>query len=514
LTHTHIIVGAGSAGCVLAEGLSRCARHKVLLIESGPDYTNYENLPPELADGTTPAIGSHDWELSARGPRARQVWLPRGRVVGGSSEINSCIALRPEPTDFVSRSSGCLWSWDRILGCLKDIEEDVDFPDDNHGTLGPLTIRRPSEESLTAASRSFIEVCLALGFPSVEDHNSSFSTGVGLVPLNVTRDGRRISARHAFLDTARSRDNLEIRSCATVDRVLMTGGTAEGVEYRRCGATVEQVALGRHVVLAAGAYGTPAILLRSGLGPRGQLEANGVPVIRDLPGVGANLSDHSQVPVVLLHRQTEATRPAPCVQALLRYSSASPGGVRNDMQICLINHVNLPSYRADLAAMWNAALASSITSNLMAPIARGSVQLKRGREALQTVIEYDFADNPLDLSRHRDGVKHICRILDHKSFTESIRQIHRPSGDILASDEALNNWILTNLQPGHHPVGTAQMGSFDDPMAVVTERLAVRQTGGLYIVDASVIANPVRANTNLTVMALATNAVRIFTTTI
>ncbi|MEV6409936.1 GMC family oxidoreductase [Kribbella sp. NPDC051718] len=508
MNYTHIIVGGGSAGCVLAEGLSARPRHRVLLIEAGPDYRGTQ-LPVELNDGTTPAIGSHDWGLWAQTPDGHSVPVPRGRVVGGTSQINSCIALRPEPSDFGGPSfKSSKWDWQRLVECFHEVENDLDFPQADAAD-GTVAIRRPRSTELAYPSRALIDACLATGYGYTENHNAPLSTGVGLAPLNISPEGMRISARLAFLESARERDNLTVLSDALVDRVAIRDGRAEGVVYRHSGRRGDHFASAAHVVLSAGAYGTPVILLRSGLGPRQELESLGIAVVSDLPGVGANLSDHSQVPLAFTYESIGTSRRVPCVQALLRYSSRTSASQPNDMQLCMLNHVELTGYNPALAAAWDTNLASSLTANLMMPAARGKVRLTATPDGLDTVIDYGFVDHPADLARLREGVRKAAALLRHETFAFRITRTHRPSDACLADDDALDEWILQSFQPGHHPVGTARMGSAEDPDAVVIDDLSVRGLRGLYVADASVLPEPIRANTNLTVLAVARNALRM-----
>ena len=482
MTYTHIIVGAGAAGCVLAEGISRDPRNQVLLLEAGPDYP-VAALPDELRDGTTPAIGSHDWGLLT----TERVPLPAGRVVGGSTQIGGGVTLRPEPTDIAGFPAP--WNWEDLTGEFDELER-------------ALSVR--CSAALTEASAAFVATCRALGFPDADDHNAPFTTGVGKAPLSIRPDGTRVSARVAFLDRARDRDNLDVCGDATGERVVLYGTGAEGVEYTHRGE--RRFAAAPNVILAAGAYGTPVLLHASGIGPRAVLEGAGFDVVLDLDVVGANLSEHSQVPIPFLHRLFSYDQTVPCVQTLLRYTSSWSGHRRNDMQLCLVNHVDLPTFHPRLAVAWQSPIASALTSNLMLPVTRGTVALGADR---RPVIEYGFATEPRDLARHREGVRNLCRMLDSEAFTRFVERAHRPADEILGDDRALDAWITHNVQPGHDPVGTARIGAADDPAAVVGPNLAVHGTDGLYVADASVLPDPVRANTNLAVMAVARAGVRL-----
>ena len=284
-----IVVGAGSAGCVLASRLSKRSDLSVILLEAGPDYASVSALPPEIRSGLGPAF-SHDWGYASEAGRlGRSLPLPRARLVGGCSATNAAAALRARPADFAHwvSTEQAPWSFDDVLPEFRDLEADADFGDDWHGGDGPVPIRRYSEEGLLPEQRAFQEAAVSRGFAAVADHNAPDVAGVGALPFNVV-DGVRQSAALTHLAPARGRGNLAIRPDALVDRVLFEGGRAIGVALAGSGESIE----GDVVILAAGSYGSPALLMRSGVGPADHLRSLGIAVVEDLPGVGERLADH------------------------------------------------------------------------------------------------------------------------------------------------------------------------------------------------------------------------------
>ena len=270
MEYDDIIVGGGSAGAVLAARLSEEPARRVLLLEAGPDYATLESTPADLQDGWRMSLRAHDWGLTAEAVPGRAIPYPRGRVIGGSSAVNATIALRGVPADYDEWAAlgNDEWSWAKVLPHFRRLEDDPEGAAELHGRGGPIAIRRWRPDELIPVQRAFFEVCRRLGFPEVTDHNHPEATGVGPFPQN-RRDRLRLSTAIAYLLPARHRPNLTIRPHCLVNRVLFAGDRAVGVDIG-AGGEPEQVR-GRRITLAAGAIGSPAILLRSGIGPKAAL---------------------------------------------------------------------------------------------------------------------------------------------------------------------------------------------------------------------------------------------------
>ena len=294
MAYDDIIVGAGSSGAVIAARLSEDSDRQVLLIEAGPDYTSLDSTPFSLLNGLRPAR-DHDWGFSAEMVEGRSTEYARGKVTGGSSAVNACLALRGIPADYDhwSEMGNPEWNWQQVQPVFRAIESDADIDDEHHGSSGPTLVRRHPIEELTLAQRAFYEACKAHGFPETHDHNHPESTGVGTGPWNISPEGVRISTAIAYLHPARSRLHLTIRPDTLVDRVIFERKRAIGVEVLTNG--VRERILGGRVTLSGGAVCTPAILLRSGIGATSDLKAIEIEQRVNLPGVGQNLVDHAGV---------------------------------------------------------------------------------------------------------------------------------------------------------------------------------------------------------------------------
>lgn len=482
MDYDDIIVGGGSAGAVLAARLSEDGNRNVLLIEAGPDYRGIEHTPASLLDGEH-IPGDHDWGYTADMVPGRSVPYPRGKVIGGCSSVNACLALRGAPADYDEWAAlgNTEWGWDKMLPYFIRIENDQDVHDDWHSQEGPTQLRRHAPSELCPTQHAFVEACQVLGFPSTNDHNHPETTGFGFGPWNMNADHVRLSTALTYLTTARGRPNLTIRPGCLVDRVVLDGHRAIGVLLLG-GETIS----GRRVTLCGGAIGSPAILLRSGIGPVDDLRALGITPTVDLPGVGDNLIDHCGVTLSWNAAPGMVTGATPTFQTVVRYTAAG-SDLQNDMQIIPFQIAIEPTMR--------------IRTLLMKPFSQGRLSLHSADPAEQPDIQLNLASHPEDIRRLRDGMRLLASFAHTAACTATGSGIvtlddgaRMPLAELdvlLEQDAWIETYIQRTVRHYVHPVGTARMG------AVVDQYGLVHGIEGLRVADASIMPTIPRANTNL-----------------
>ena len=500
-----VIIGAGAAGCVLAARLSEDPGRSVLLLEAGPDYPDFDQLPLDLKEGNNmwrSAYGPHNWGYTATATplQAEPVQIPRGRAIGGSTSINGQVLFRGVPEDYDNWAEwgNDEWAFTKVLPYFRKLETDLDFPgDDFHGGSGPIPVRRYQRGEWLPHATAFYDACVDLGFPQDPDQNHPDSNGIAARPLN-NINGVRMSTAITYLNPVRHRLNLTTRGNVTVHRIIFEGKRAVGVAAESGGEsfTVE----GDQIVVSSGAIASPQTLMLSGVGPADQLRSFGIPVVQDTPGVGENLRDHPAVFTLFRASGAAPDDLAPSIQVGLRFSlEGSP--TRADIQLApiLMNSEHRPASvtieSADFHFGFSAALQNAVSA--------GRLRLASTDPHVQPDLNYDYLSDPYDRERMRGAVRLGLRISDHPLFRDIIAERLNPTDSDLASDAALDNWLLRNACTQHHSSGTCKMGLATDPMAVVDQYCKVHGLEGLRVVDASVMPDVIRANTNATTIMIA-----------
>ena len=504
MKYDYVILGAGSAGCTLASRLSEDPDKSILLLEAGPDYPDFEQYPDDLKfgyDQTASAIDApHNWSFQGNTTplQTEPMPVPRGRVVGGSSAINGQVLLRgiPEDYDAWAALGNDQWGFTDCLPYLRKLETDMDFgADDFHNSEGHIPVRRFGQETWLPAQRAFYAAARAAGHAHDPDMNHPESGGVGPIPMN-NPNGVRMSTSLTYLSAARHRLNLTVKANVIVHRVVFEGNRAVGAEVESGGErfTVE----GEEIILCSGAIASPQILMLSGVGPADRLRELGIPVVLDVPGVGSNLRDHPNIRVPIeVKDDFPLNSQDPRTQVALRYT-ATGSNLRNDIQIMA------SSFSSPISGDPLEAEGIRFTCILELAYGSGNLTITSADPDVQPRLNYNyFADDPRDLARMREAVRLCVSFLDHPDYADIVKELLEPTPADMESDEALDNWLLRNVTTSQHISGTCKMGPDGDPMAVVDQQCRVKGLEGLRVIDASVMPDCIRANTNCTTIMIA-----------
>ncbi|MEH6596981.1 MAG: choline dehydrogenase [Colwellia polaris] len=518
-----IIIGGGSAGCVLADKLSANGEHTVCLLEAGKADKNWLI---HLPIGIIALLQSHtlNWQFNSHQEKNlnnRKVFTPRGKTLGGSSSINAMLYVRGQQQDYDhwQNLGNAGWSFNDVLPYFKALEHQERGADKFHGVNGALNVA--DSVSKPAVNEDFIQSAVAAGYPKNNDFNGCSQEGVGYYQVT-QKEGLRHSAAKAFLTPNLHRSNLTVITQTQVEKVLVEDGTATGVIYKHQG-KVKQLLANREVIVSAGAINSPQILMLSGIGPKAELAKHNIELVHQLEGVGKNLQDHVDVLNVAKHKRTEllAYRPKALWwgakeawkfigqrKGLLTTVIAETGGfikseptlAEPDLQLHFVpaamddhgrNHKLLFTYGVSLHVC------------LLRPKSRGSITLNSNKITQHPRIDLNMLDHQDDIDTMIKGVKIARKILSTPPLSSThINHIFPHEG--CKSDQEITQFLKEKCNTIYHPVGTCKMGQ--DELSVVDEQLKVRGIKQLRVVDASIMPTLISGNTNAPTMMIAAKA--------
>ena len=517
----YVIVGAGSAGCVLANRLSADGKHTVLLLEAGPKDSNIWIHVP-LGYGKLFKDKSVNWMYQTEpepGLDGRQVFQPRGKVLGGSSSINGLLYVRGQHEDYDRwRQRGNIgWGYDDVLPYFKKAENQARGADPYHGAGGPLTVSDWRHDD--PLSEAFVKAAVEAGIPFNPDFNGATQEGAGFFQTT-TRRGRRASSAFSYLRPAQRRGNLRVETAALAQRLIFDGRRVRAVDYSQNG-VVRRARARREILVSGGAYNSPQLLQLSGVGPAELLKQHGIDVVLDAPGVGNDLQDHLQVRLMMRCAQRVTlndvvNNPFRGMLAGLQYAAfrkgpltiaagtsgaffkTSPRLATPDIQIHFI-----PFSTDKMGEKLHSFPGFSASVCQLRPESRGSLRIRSADPTVPPEIRINYLATETDRTANIDAIRILRKILAAPALKPYVVNEVEPGAQVESDDELLA-FCRQRGSTVYHPTSTCRMGV--DPLAVVDPRLRVRRIEGLRVVDASVMPDLMSGNTNAPVIMIAEKA--------
>lgn len=513
MDYDYIIVGAGSAGCVLANRLTKDANHRVLLVEAGPKNKGLSlKIPAAILKNLQST--KHNWAYQGEpepGLGGRTITHDRGKTLGGSSSINGLCFIRGHALDFEGwRQAGCEgWGYADVLPYFKRIENYSGGGDEYRGGDGPLGVHRPAPQN--PIYKAFVDAGRDAGYPITDDICGYRQEGFGVFDMSIEK-GERNSTAKAYLEPVRSRQNLTVITDTQVQKILFDGIEAKGISYHRGNGDITKAYASKEVILSAGAVGSPQLLMLSGVGPASHLKEIGIPVITDIPGVGQNLNDHPDF--VLKFRCLQPVSIWPQTRFIGRNMAGIRWLLRRD-GICASNQfetvacvrsaagVEYPDIQLTVSPAavddqtWEPLPehAFQIHVGLMRNFSRGSITLRDANPATHPRILANYLKDPRDRDLLRKGIRIVRELADQPSFKPLCGEEIYP-GTAVQSDNELDACLEEKINTQWHLSGTARMGSSNNREAVVDPQGRVHGLSGLRIVDASIMPAATNGNTN------------------
>jgi choline dehydrogenase len=516
-----VVVGAGSAGCVLASRLTEDPQCRVLLIEAGGADKDWRIEMP-LGVGALLESGAHNWNYETEPEphlNGRRIGHPRGKVLGGSSSINGMVYTRGHGLDYDNwaHKHGCTgWSYADVLPYFQRAETSAGPRDPYRGSNGPLRVM-PPDIAGSPLNAAFMEAGKQAGYPLTRDSNGHRQEGFGPNEMTIF-GGRRWSAARAYLDPARNRPNLQIESGALVERVTFDGRRATGIDYRRNGGTRHVAA--REVIVSGGSINSPQILMLSGIGPADHLNALGIPVVADRAEVGRNLQDHPDLTVQYWLKQPvslfNATRfPGKALTGLRWFLGKSGVAATNQFEAAAyirtcagVEHPDLKLELLPLAFQPGSFAphpghACQVHMTMLRAESRGILSLRSADPAAPPRLQFNYLSDARDLDTMRRAIRLTQEIMRQPAMQAYVGEEIAP-GPAMATEDSVERWIRDNIATAYHASGTCRMGA--DDQSVLDPQLRVRGVEGLRVIDASIMPEVVSSNTNAPTIMLAERA--------